>query len=89
MSFAAQPTESEVREQLKAMYRTLLSGQDADFFKIQGWVFELSESEWMDKYSQNLQDDICGCLDQYTIGSRHRASDRYPGPDWIYPYFLD
>jgi hypothetical protein len=88
MRFAEQPSEEEVRGKLKEMYRTLLRGQDMEFFKVQGWVFELSESEWMNKYSEELQDQILGCVDQYRLENRHPACERYPGPEWPYRFFL-
>jgi hypothetical protein len=88
IEFPEQPSEAEVREKLREMYRTLLSGRDQDFFKVQSWVFQLSESDWINLYTQNLQDDILGCVDQYRLESRCPASDSYPGPDWPYPFFL-
>ena len=88
MEFPVQPTESEVRDKLREMYCTLLSGDDQRFFEVQSWVFQLSESDWIDKYDQNLQADILGCVDQYRLECRFPANDEYPGPDWPYKYFL-
>ena len=88
MDFPEQPSESEVREKLKEMYRTLLSGDNDRFFKVQGWVFQLSESDWISQYSAELQADILGCVDQYRLENRYPATARHPGPDWPYPFFL-
>ena len=80
------PTVAKVREKLREMYRTLLSGEDRAFFKVQSWVFELSESPLLAQYPEDLQQDILGCVDQYRIEHRLPADRSYPGGD--YKYFL-
>jgi hypothetical protein len=80
--------ENQVRDKLKEMYRTLLLPDDKRFHELQRWLFELTESDQMEQYSQTLQKDMLGCLDQYREECRYVANDRHPGPDWPYQYFL-
>ena len=88
IEFPEQPSEGEIQEKLKEMYRTLLSGNDQRFFEVQAWVFQLSESEWFGKLPTTLQDNILGCLDQYRLECRVPADNRDDDADWSYPYFL-
>ena len=88
IEFPEQPSEGEVREKLKEMYRTLLSGNDQRFFEVQSWVFQLSESDFMSEYPQELQEDILGCVDQYRLERRCPAAAYQPDPERSYPYFL-